>query len=364
MNAGKRCTRAWLIGAVCLLSAHSALGASSYRAAMIEAVTAKERALDSNSAADWRDALERFRAAGTIQRAPESEYETGLAASMLGETGLAFEAYSNALELGLVGPAAARVRAFIEAHSNQVAALIVTGPAGARVLVRGIERGQLPMARAIVVEAGVITLEVVLKTGRHILRTVNVEAGQQESLTFEEPPPEELAASNPTGAPRSVPNADDHPSPGGPLTARQSQERSSRAEATPSPHRQLAWAILGSSSSVAALSVVSLIVSSKRLSDSRRDLFERCATQLGGPDTCAHAKAGQQDAAQSASDSIATWKAMRTGSWLSLSLGIAGMVTSVAWLSAGAPAQHKSAQLPTLHLTPQCIGISYAGAFD
>jgi len=355
----------WLVFFLC---ASGAAADDGYRSAMILAVAAKEKALDTNLPEDWREALARFRLASAIQSTAASQYEIGFAASQLGEAGLAVETYSIALELGLTGTAGAKARAYVVTHSGQMARLVITGEAGIRIIIRGLERGQLPLARPIVVEPETSEVELVSAEGIITSQGVRLDPGQIGTLSFVAPD------SNATS------KADAHADTTGRTGLAEGPAPNRRRPARPAPvsfgrnyarnrterdvlHRNSGWVLLSAGTSLGALSVVSLMVSAHKVSESRRDLLHRCAEQTNGPDTCAHAQVGQLGAAQSASDAIATWKAVRTGSWLGLSLGIASVIGGAAWLGATHSDMAKTARLPSILVAPHDFRLSFQGSF-
>ncbi len=90
--------------------------ADEYDVALLRAVAAKERALDSGHEVDWERALAEFEALAALRRTREAEYEIGFCATELGRIEVAVAAYRAALELGLGGRAAERARAYLGAH--------------------------------------------------------------------------------------------------------------------------------------------------------------------------------------------------------------------------------------------------------
>jgi hypothetical protein len=355
------------MGLVFLPCASGTAADDGYHSAMTFAVAAKEKALDTNLPEDWREALLRFRLAGAIQNTAASQYEIGFAASQLGEAGLAVETYSIAIELGLTGTAGEKARAYVVTHSGQMARLVITGEAGIRIIIRGLERGHLPLARPIVVEPETSEVEFVSAEGIVTSQGVQLEPGRIGTLSVVAPdsPPSNADAQSDTTRRTGL---DESSAPNirrPPRTAPMSigWGYASNRTQRDALHKRSGLVLLSAGTSLGALSIVSLIVSAHKVSESRRDLLDRCAEQTNGPDTCAHTKIGQWDSAQSASDAIATWKAVRTGSWLGLSLGIASVIGGAAWLHTTNSDTANSERLPSILVAPHDCRFSYQGTF-
>lgn len=80
------------------------------------------------------------------------------------------------------------------------------------------------------------------------------------------------------------------------------------------------WWVASAGLVVAAVAVALIPISSGRIDDDRKALVGECATPVMN-DTCM-AMIGHREAAQSLSDSIATWKAVRTGAWVGIGVGL------------------------------------------
>jgi hypothetical protein len=80
---------------------------------------------------------------------------------------------------------------------------------------------------------------------------------------------------------------------------------------------------MGVGAAVAIAAVVLLPVSAGQIESDRRALADECMTMLMN-DACI-AKPGRGPAAQSLSDSIATWKAVQTGAWIGVGVGAAAI---------------------------------------
>jgi hypothetical protein len=342
--------------AFCLLVRH-AEAQDIYRAALLRAVVAKEQALDSNLTADWEQALLRFKQADAIQGTVESKYEIGVAAARLGYDDVAVEAYEHALELGLAGTAQAKARSFVSTHASQMARLIIRGSDGTEVFVEGVERARLPLARPIVVLAGSTVLEAVTETDEHITRNLSLTAGQVETVQL---------ASSISGLPAIPSVLDATPNPILPKNLKaplgnngpESQSRQSSQIAW----RRTGWILLGEGATVSLISLVLVPISGKKIDDGRRALAKVCAVQVNGPDSCAHAMTGLQGEAQSDSDSIATWKAVRTGSWVGIGTGVVAAMTGVAILILS-DRTREVPKLPNVSLGPHNLEVLYQARF-
>lgn len=259
---------------------------------LIRAVAAKERALELDDPLHWDEALRRFREADALGSTFETQYEIGNAAAELEQQDIAVEAFEHALALGLKGKARERAQAYVDAHAAQLSRLRVSGPAGARVLIGGELRGELPLKDALVVYAGNVSTSVRFSDGREATQTYEAHAGQLHELTFAAPPPAELRAPPPA------------PSPPPP-----------RATALP-------WTLIAASAATSLGGAILIPVSAHQLSNRRSDLRAACDVQ-SDEDGCDHVKPGRANEAQSNADSIATWKAARTIGWAALGTGLA-----------------------------------------
>jgi hypothetical protein len=97
--------------------------------------------------------------------------------------------------------------------------------------------------------------------------------------------------------------------------------------ATSRSKRKTSLILLSAGASVGVITAVFIPISANRIERRRQALLANCDVQVNGPDSCAHAKPGQQDNAQSASNSIATWKMVRTTAWVGLAAGAAAAAT-------------------------------------
>jgi hypothetical protein len=115
--------------------------ADDYDSAVARAAEARDRALESQGAEDWRQTLELFATAIALRPTMEAKFEYAEAAARLGLDDVASAAYQEALELGLEGKAAERARRFVQEHQPQSdAAAAAPAPRGdlERVLPRAV----------------------------------------------------------------------------------------------------------------------------------------------------------------------------------------------------------------------------------
>jgi len=340
-----------------------------YRDALLDAMSAKERAMDSHSSRDWEDTLRQLQHADSIRASAETKYEMAYAQGELGQADLALVNYQLALELGLTGTAADKARAYIVDNEPSVARVDIRGMQGTRVIVRGIERGQLPLKRPIPILPGIVAIQLVTQSNGQFERQVNLVAGQIEIINLE------IAK---TGMPstRSATQAEpQHPvqvnrasasspvgvAPGTPdINANNPLESHSNAS---NPWRPGGWLLLGAGTAVSALGAVFIPTSSSMITNGRRSLLVACDKQTDGPDSCANAKSGRQAEAQSASDSIATWKMFRTAAWISLATGATAAVTGATILIVSNRKTGNSPSLPQLSFDSQHLFVSYHGSF-
>jgi hypothetical protein len=327
--------------AVSLLASGTALArtpdADGYAAALTRAIAAKERAMDVNEPPRWEEALRLFQEAAALRTTRECMYEIGVAAERLARQDLAVEAYEAAADLGLVGAPRARAEAFVAAHAAGLARLALRGPAGTRVRVAGVDRGRLPLNRPLVLFPGDIRIDLVDAAGTPASIGVRLQAGHLDVLDLARTPPtvvmpEKMDARPPPPPPAPPPAvrvAPPEPTPRPPVAPSPEPEALQPLSEPPAPPPRDAEAdvstrgwLLASAGVVVAVVAVALIpISSKRIDDNRDSLAGVCATPVMN-DTCT-AMSGRKDEAQSFSDSIATWKAVRTGAWVGVGVGLA-----------------------------------------
>lgn len=198
-----------LVALACLslaVALSSAARADGYDSAVARAAAARDRALETGNAVDWREALELFGAAIEFNPTMEAKFEYAEAAVRLDLADEAFGAYADAIELGIAGKARERAQAFVNEHEHSLGQLAVAGPAGARIYVDERKRGTLPLARAIPLVPGVHKVHADATGFRPLERELTLTADQTTTLTLElEPatgPSAAPGASPPAGAPR------------------------------------------------------------------------------------------------------------------------------------------------------------------
>jgi hypothetical protein len=271
--------------------------ADEYDAAFTRAIAAKERALDTNDPASWQAAVDLFIEANRIRSTKESRYELGSAAARLKQDDVAVEAFEAALALGLTGPAADKARAFVDEHAKAMARVEVRGAAGAEIWLAARWRGTLPLDRPLVVFAGKRRFELRFGGDRDEQRLA-VSAGQPALVDF-------------TRVRRPLPPTADTLAPG-----------PDRPPATAAPpDSTLAWALTIGGAGLTILSSATLGLSFSNVSTHRDRLADLCAVS-SHDDTCAAAKPGKKEAAQSEVDSIASWKSARTASYVGVGAGV------------------------------------------
>jgi hypothetical protein len=106
------------------------------------------------------------------------------------------------------------------------------------------------------------------------------------------------------------------------------------APPTPGPARDTGaeastrgWWLTGAGVVLTAVAVALIPISGSHIDDNRKALAGECVDAVVN-DTCM-AIAGHREAAQSYSDSIATWKAVRTGAWIGVGVGVATIATGL-----------------------------------
>ena len=100
-------------------------------------------------------------------------------------------------------------------------------------------------------------------------------------------------------------------------------------------------------------------VSYSRLDAERADLRGTCVV-LSGTDACMNSKQGMEAAAQADVDAIATWKAVRIGSWIGLGAGVVAAGYGVwALVRDGRPAE----AAPMVVVTDRGLTLGWMGRF-
>jgi hypothetical protein len=323
----------------------AAADADAYTAALTRAIAAKERALDVNEPPRWEEALRLFQEAAALRYTRESTYEIGFAAERLARQDLAVEAYEAAIDLGLVGAPRARAQAFVAGNAAGLARLALRGPAGTRVRVAGVDRGRLPLNRPLVLFPGDIRIDLVDAAGAPASIGVRLQAGHLDVLDLARTPPatvtpereEQRPPPPPPPPPPEVRVAPAEPAPRPPIAAYTAPEPAgprppTEAPAAPARDAEVeasmrGWWVASVGVVVTVVSVALIPISSGRIEDDRKALVNECATLVMN-DTCM-ALNGHREAAQSLSDSIATWKAVRTGAYVGIGVGLATVATGL-----------------------------------
>ncbi|MBI2395627.1 MAG: hypothetical protein HYV09_39035 [Deltaproteobacteria bacterium] len=349
-------TRSSLRGVACVLAAVLAVTAvaprgfaDAYDAAMARAIAAKEKAIDSNDPAAWDEALRLFIEADAIKPTKDSKYEVANAAVKLKEDDLAFEAYENAIALGLSGKPKEKAQTFLAAHQSIMARLDVRGPAGAEVFIGPRSRGTLPRP-PIVVFAGPVKLKVVA-SGRVAEESMTVKEGVTVGIDLSA----KLAPPPPATAPAASASAT-APSPGDTAAVPLGD--------TGAGARTLGWSLVVTGGVLTVGAAVGVFVTGRGLDNRLAALRAHCQTfKTDDPDQCAVGKPEYQAAAQSDNDAIATWKGVRTASWVTGGVGL--MILGVGLLRlATAPAPPKaSAFQPTFTVGMNGAYVGLGGAF-
>jgi len=307
----------------------AAEGTQTYLDALLRALAAKDKALDSGTAENWAETLRLLEAADAIETVAITKYEIALAAAQLGQTDVAVENYEAGLNLGLPERVSDRARDYIVNHVSQLAQLQVDGPSGTQILLRGVVRARLPHPLFIWVSPDSVELEALFPDGRHVQQALLLAAGRISKIvvTLDHAGSSMAISEGVTNATSNSVRTDGSddlraiPSVAAPAA--------SFSNATPVAHERspvlssLGWAWVASGATAAILSAAFIPVTYSRLSRSRDVLRNDCDVQTGGSDGCDHSKLGRRDDAQSASNSIATWKAARTVSWAGLFAGLA-----------------------------------------
>jgi hypothetical protein len=343
MTLSRMRIRSTCLLATALMIPSTMFGLDEYRAALSDAVTAKERALDSDSVDDWNDTLVKLKMAEAIRVTAETKYEIGYAAARLAQVELAVDAFEQALELGLTGTAREKARTYLNAQNQNVARLLVLGPAGWKLTVNGVCLAQLPLERPVIVRAGatIVALDTDIGDVRHVERRIDAPAGGQSTLVLE---PNKGILGSSGGEPLSADAGNvatngeqSPPQPKPPWRPNAPQmilaPESHAATQPPSCARRAGLILVGTGMTVGILSGIYIPHSTARISNGEKTLQLDCDVQVDGPDSCKNAKFGRQQDAQDASNSIATWKAVRTVSWIGLASGISATVSGLIALS-------------------------------
>lgn len=332
------------------------------RLLLVAAVAAKEKALDSGRMQDWERTLELFRQSHAENATAATAYEMGIAATHLEREDIAFEAYEEAVGLGLRGDTLLKAQRFIVDHVARLSRLYLTCPEGSRVFIRGIARGRTPLGRPLVVLPGAADIEC-RTTDNELLRgNVVLREGRQHVASLDRPSLPERAAPRRERLLFEQRDATaTHPSAAG---HGQAQPKGVIVEASRTTStRRTAWTLVGAGSSLAVLGTVYAVIASSQMAEGVSALAGACAEQVDGPDSCKHAKPGQQAAAQSHSDSIATWRTARSVSYASAGLGLAAILGGVAMFVGATQTTSVATSMPEIQLTPQQFSLHFRRRF-
>ncbi|HEX6767294.1 MAG TPA: PEGA domain-containing protein [Polyangiaceae bacterium] len=313
--------------------------ADGYDSAVTRAAAARDRALETDNARDWQEALELFAAAIEFRPTKEAEFEFAEAALRLELEDEAFTAYRAALALGLEGKARERAAAFVETHEPRLGRLAVSGPTGARVYVDERKRGVLPLAEPIVVSPGTRSVHVDATNFRSFERHVVVDAGATTAITATLEP---LVAS-----PAS--------------SARTPSDTAQRALPTSkeSPHVWATPALIAGGGLVLA-GAATFVVTTIALGNQRDKLDKQCVIVDG--DECAATTPELVSAAQATSDDIATSKTVR---WVSVSAAAVGAgiaAVSLIVLTGSSEPEHARLSIRPL-VSEHSLGAEWHGEF-
>lgn len=311
-----------------------------YRTALGHAVAAKEKALDTGSHDDWVEVLALLRSVNAIRETAESQYEIAFAASRLGYDDLAIQAYQRSLALGLSKAAREKAQTFVAARVSELGRLVVHGPKGWRLTINGVERTSLPLAEPVLVRPGRVNVALDSDTAGagHWEQRIDVAAQATTELVVEpaqhgtEPLVSPALPTAPS-ATETLPGehrftrAGEHFAPK--ETAKATRSPAPAVEEARFDWRRSSIVLSSAGATLGVLSALFLPIASNRIKAGRQGLSQNCGVQVEGPDTCQHALIGRQQAAQSFSDSIATWQAARTVSWVGLAVGISAAAAGI-----------------------------------
>jgi hypothetical protein len=309
---------------------------------LLEAVRAKDYAADTGRIDDWTKAYRLFQEVQAIEPTAAVAYEIGIAATHMGRNDIAFEAYTFAVENDLQGGARVKAEGFLAEWRDRMAKLDVTCPDGSVLVVNEITRGTTPISRPLVVMSGAVRVNCIAEDGTGLYAVLTTAPGEAASVSL----PTKPANSQNMRLDRniSLPLFDTRIKAASP--SRQFAPVSAKSPAAPqrstSDVSRLGWVLIGGGATVGLFGTYLALLSGAQLDEGRRALKDACAVQVGGPDSCKYTKRGQQSAAQSHADSIATWKSVRWGAWTTLATGAASIVTGIVALSVSNSGNAKS----------------------
>ncbi len=303
--------------------------ADAYDAALSQAIGLKETAIQSNAPSDWEAALRAMRAVESIRTTRETRYEIGTIAAHLRADDLAFEAFEDALALGLDGPARKTAQTFLDDHRTTIARLRIRGPAGGRVVVLQRERAVLPSDKPVVVFAGPVEVSLL---GGTATRRVTVAPGAIVDVDFTAPAPERPVA-------RAVPEV---------------------AEPPGGSTRPWTWSLVVAGGSVAGASLATVILASLSIPAHRSTIVALCPKEKLDGDRCLAAPEDRRDTLASERSALLTWSAVRTGAFVGLGVGAALAMIGVVRLST-TPAT--AAWSPVVQTAGNGVYVGLRGAF-
>jgi hypothetical protein len=315
---------------IALLLAAPAAHGDEYDAAMARAAAVKEKALDENDPASWLETYRLFEEADAIRSTKESKYEIAIAATKIKSDDIAYQAYEDALALGLDGPAAEKARGYLSEHAGTVARLHVTGPAGAAILVGTRKRGNLPLTRALIVFAGTVRVTITHE-GKTIEKTATVSAGTTSTVDFTEPPPPPPKPALPPAPPPVV----------------------------DTPRRTSEWTLVAIGGGVAALGAITWITAQRTIDLTRASLAETCAVRNG--DRCTETYPEYVSYAKSDVDRIASWKAVRASAIVTTAIG--GLVIGYGLFRFASAPSRTAALMPRISVGATSVFLGVDGSF-
>ncbi len=263
--------------------------AEDYQRALVEAVQAKERALEANDPELWRIALSKFRLVDAIRPTAEVQYEIGGVHAQLGETERALSAYHSALNLGLTSPARERAMRFIETHERRTSGTSTDSAAP-----DGVPAAPVPPP----------------PPAAEPLDSAQEAAAPQEETTTE-PSAAEADPAPTSGSTPANPAVDRDPD-----------------TATAAKRGGVHVPLMIFGGGLALAGGATLGISAWQINGHRKELEDNCAV-ADGPDGCEAARPGRREQAQFNVDSLVAWKGARVAGWTALAAGTAVFAAGV-----------------------------------
>jgi hypothetical protein len=128
--------------------------------------------------------------------------------------------------------------------------------------------------------------------------------------------------------------------------------------------RTLGWSLVVGGGALLVASGVGLIISSSGLGSRRDSLAKHCdVPTTDDPDQCKTPKANEEAAAQSDNDAIATWKGVRTASFVTGGVGLMIVGVGVVRLLTAPSPPRASAWQPTLTVGAHGATFGLTGSF-